>query len=133
MGTISPVIFNRKWIDNISAQGYYYRMPITKPDKITRNFFLGFIRLHILHHASIEPIFGLDMIRELTTHGYSLSPGTLYPILHGLEREGFLESQKQVAGGKVRRYYLATKSGKAVLAKVMSQVRELMEEVDTQP
>lgn len=105
-------------------------MAITKYDKITRNFFLGFIRLHILHHASVEPIFGLDMIRELEAHGYSLSPGTLYPILHGLERDGFLESQKQVVEGKTRRYYHATKTGKAMLAKAMSQVRELMDEIN---
>jgi PadR family transcriptional regulator, regulatory protein PadR len=104
-------------------------MPITKSDNVTRNFFLGFIRMHILYHASIEPIFGLDMIRELATHGYSLSPGTLYPILHGLEQDGFLESQKQVVGGKVRKYYNATKSGRTVLAKAMNQVRELMDEI----
>jgi PadR family transcriptional regulator, regulatory protein PadR len=105
-------------------------MSITKSDKITRNFFLGFIRLHILHHASIEPIFGLDMIRELGTHGYNLSPGTLYPILHELEQDGFLESQKQVVGGKVRKYYQATESGKAMLAKALNQVRELMDEIN---
>ena len=85
--------------------------------------------MHILYHASIEPIFGLDMIRELATHGYSLSPGTLYPILHGLEQDGFLESQKQVVGGKVRKYYNVTKSGRAVLTKAMNQVRELMDEI----
>lgn len=104
-------------------------MTITKSDSITRNFFLGFIRMHILYHASIEPIFGLDMIRELATHGYSLSPGTIYPILHGLEQDGFLESQKRVVGGKVRKYYNATKSGRTVLAKAMNQVRELMDEI----
>lgn len=109
---------------------YHYRMTITRSDKITRNFFLGFIRLHILHHASIEPIFGLDMIRELGTHGYNLSPGTLYPILHGLEQDGFLESQKQVVEGKARKYYRATKSGRMMLAKAMEQVRELVDEVN---
>jgi PadR family transcriptional regulator, regulatory protein PadR len=105
-------------------------MPITKTDKITRNFFLGFIRLHLLHHASIEPIFGLDMIRELGRHGYSLSPGTLYPILHGLERDGFLESQKQVVGGKVRKYYQITQSGRTVLTKIVSQMQELIDELN---
>lgn len=109
---------------------YYYRMPITKTDKITRTFFLGLIRLHLLHHASIKPIFGLDMIRELERHGYSLSPGTLYPILHGLEQEGFLEAQKQVVAGKIRKYYQTTKSGKAILTKAMSQMQELINELN---
>ena len=105
-------------------------MPITKSDNITRNFFLGFIRLHILHHASIEPIFGLDMIRELERHGYRLSPGTLYPILHNLEQDDFLESKKQVVAGKVRKYYQITKSGRSVLAKAMRQMQELIEELN---
>lgn len=105
-------------------------MSITKPDTTNRTFFLGFIRLHILHHASIEPIFGLEMIRELKRHGYSLSPGTLYPILHGLERDGCLESQKQVVEGKVRKYYQITKSGRTILAQAMRQVQELIAELN---
>jgi len=117
-------------LDRIHHRLYHYHMPITKIDNITRNFFLGFIRLHILYHASVGPIFGLDMIRELAAHGYSLSPGTLYPILHGLEGEGILESQKQVVGGKVRKYYRATEEGKAVLAKAISQVQELIDEIN---
>lgn len=105
-------------------------MSITHPDIITRNFFLGFIRLHILFHATQEPVFGLDLIRELARHGYSLSPGTLYPVLHGLEHDGFLQSEKQVVGGKARKYYLATEDGKAALREALVKVRELMNEVD---
>jgi hypothetical protein len=51
-----------------------------------RDLYAGLIRLHILHHAAHEPIFGLGIIEELARHGYKLSAGTLYPILHGLER-----------------------------------------------
>ena len=104
-------------------------MSITNTDNITRNFFLGFVRLHILFHASREPIFGLDMIRELGRHGYSLSPGTLYPVLHGLERDGFLQAEKQVVGGKVRKYYVATEAGKNAVTEALAKVRELMNEI----
>ena len=104
-------------------------MAITHTDKITRDFFLGFIRLHILFHASVQPVFGLNMIRELETHGYHLSPGTLYPILHGLERDGFLESTKKVVGGKVRKYYSSTPSGCEALEDAMGKVRELFDEI----
>jgi DNA-binding PadR family transcriptional regulator len=55
-----------------------------------RDFFLGFVRIHILHHAAEEPIYGLAMIEELGRHGYEVSPGTIYPILHGMERGGWL-------------------------------------------
>lgn len=107
-------------------------MTITKSDIINRNFFLGFIRLHILFHASQEAVFGLDLIRELSRHGYSLSPGTLYPILHGLERDGFLQAEKQVVRGKVRKYYVATEAGKVVLTESLLKVKELMNEVNDQ-
>lgn len=40
-----------------------------------RDFFLGFIKVHILHHAAEEPIYGLGMIEELGRHGYEISPG----------------------------------------------------------
>ncbi len=94
-----------------------------------RTFFLGFIRLHIVYHASKEPIFGLDMIRELGRHGYELSPGTLYPILHTLEKEGYLASKKQVVGSKVRKYYQATTSGIKALRQAIIKVNELIGEI----
>jgi PadR family transcriptional regulator, regulatory protein PadR len=103
-------------------------MSITISDNINRNFFLGFIRLHILYHASQAPIFGLDMIRELQEHGYSLSPGTLYPILHGLERDGFLACEKQVIGGKARKYYRLTPAGQQALSEALEKARELLAE-----
>jgi DNA-binding PadR family transcriptional regulator len=57
-----------------------------------RDLYSGLIRLHVLHHASEEPIFGQGMVEELARHGYRISPGTLYPILHGLEKKGYLRS-----------------------------------------
>lgn len=97
---------------------------------LVRDFLLGFIRLHILYHASKSSIFGLEMIQELKHHGYALSPGTLYPILHGLERDGFLTSEKQVVNGKARKCYRATPSGLEALSKAKDKVRELMAEID---
>jgi PadR family transcriptional regulator, regulatory protein PadR len=108
-------------------------MPITKIDIFQRNFFLGFIRLHILFHACQEPIFGLEMIRELERHSYSLSPSTLYPILHALERDGFLIAEKQVVGGKIRKYYSVTEAGQQALVEALVKVRELVEEIDIEP
>ncbi len=104
-------------------------MSITHSDIAFRNFFLGFIRLHVLYHASQEPVFGLDMIRELARHGYSLSPGTLYPVLHRMEEEGFLQSEKQIVNGKVRKYYRTTQEGRQALAEAYAKVRELVNEI----
>lgn len=104
-------------------------MSTKKSNAVTRDFFLGFIRLHILYHASQETIFGLDMIRELGRHGYELSPGTLYPILHGLERDGFLRSEKQMVAGKIRKNYYITQEGKKALEEALTKVRELVDEI----
>jgi PadR family transcriptional regulator PadR len=96
---------------------------------VIRDFFLGFVRVHILHHAKKGPIFGLDMIRELETHGYHLSPGTLYPMLHNLEANGLLVSSKAVVSGKVRKYYRATELGEKVLEEAIVKANELLMEI----
>ncbi len=88
-------------------------------------FFIGFIRLHILYHASHEPIFGLGILRELGKHGYELSPGTLYPLLHRMEKKGLLRSEKHLVAGKIRRVYVITDAGRATLSEARDNIREL--------
>jgi len=96
---------------------------------VDREFFLGFIKIHILYHASKEPIFGIEIAEELARHGYSISPGTLYPVLHRLEKEGLMESSSKVVNGRVRKYYQATAEGKLVLEQSKRKIRELVTEV----
>jgi PadR family transcriptional regulator PadR len=100
-----------------------------KQDMADRDLYSGLIRLHILHHAAEEPIFGLGMAEELARHGYKLSLGTLYPLLHGLERKGYLRSSAQRLGKTVRRVYRATPAGRKALATAKSKVRELVGEL----
>jgi DNA-binding PadR family transcriptional regulator len=94
-----------------------------------RDFFLGFIKLHILHHADEEPIYGLAMIEDLRRHGYEMSPGTLYPILHSMEANGYLTREDRVVRGKIRKYYAITDDGRAALAETRDKARELVGEV----
>jgi PadR family transcriptional regulator PadR len=94
-----------------------------------RRLYSGLIRLHILHHAATEGIFGLGMIEELARHGYKLSPGTLYPILHGLEEDGLLRSHEQGIHGKIRRMYRTTSAGEKVLMAAKEKVQELFGEL----
>jgi len=104
-------------------------MALSYNDKVFRNLFLGFIRLHILHHASKEPVFGLRLIEELERHGYRMSPGTLYPILHQMESNGFLWSKKSVIDGKMRKYYQITDEGILALVQSYEKIKELSEEL----
>ncbi len=98
-------------------------------NSITRSVFLAFARVHVLHHANEGPVFGLEMIEELRHHGYSIGPGTLYPILHGMHQGGFLRLRHEVVGGKRRKYYVATAKGKRALLAVRKKIRELVHEV----
>jgi PadR family transcriptional regulator PadR len=94
-----------------------------------RDLYSGLIRLHVLHHAAEEPIFGLGMMEELNRHGYRISPGSLYPILHGLEKKGYLRSSVKRNGKSLRKEYRATPLGKKALAAAKGKVRELFREL----
>jgi PadR family transcriptional regulator PadR len=98
-------------------------------DRRDQDLYGGLIRLHILHHASKEPVFGLWFIEELGRHGYKLSPGTLYPLLHGLERKGYLRSSNERSGKSSRRMYQATPLGRKALAAARQKVSELFGEL----
>lgn len=105
-------------------------MSKTKSDKLDdRELYSGFIRLHVLYHAVKGPIFGLGMVEELGRHGYRISPGTLYPLLHGLEKKGYLVSRQQRNGKSIRKTYRATAQGRRALAAVQEKIRELFREL----
>jgi PadR family transcriptional regulator PadR len=98
-------------------------------DDFSRNIFLSFVRVHLLHHAAEGEIYGVEMMEELARHGYSIGPGTLYPILHSMTKSGYLECERRVVGGKVRKYYVATDAGREALTQVRVKIRELTGEV----
>lgn len=89
----------------------------------------GFIRIHILHHAAESEVYGQWIIEELARHGYRLSAGTLYPMLHSLERRGYLRSREKRFGRTARRLYKTTSQGKAALEEAKEKLRELVGEI----
>lgn len=89
----------------------------------------GFLRIHILYHASLNPIFGVEIIEELKRHGYRVGPGTIYPILHQMEAQGYLLSNKLNVGGRLRIYYRITEKGGQMLNESKKWLRELVDEV----
>lgn len=94
-----------------------------------KDLYGGMIRLHVLHHASEAPIFGLGIMEELRRHGYEIGPGTLYPLLHGLEKRGYLVSRHEQSGQRTRRLYEITDDGRTALAAAKIKVRELFGEL----
>lgn len=103
----------------------FTRRGVTMARMKHQDLLIGLIRLHILHHAAKEEFYGQWMIHELARHGYTLSPGTLYPMLHALERKGYLRSREERLGRTYRRIYRATALGREADRICKVQVREL--------
>ncbi|MDK2866339.1 MAG: PadR family transcriptional regulator, regulatory protein PadR [Clostridiales bacterium] len=99
-------------------------------ERILRKLFLGFIQVHILYHAAQAPIYGAWLIDELASHGYALSPGTLYPILKQMLSMELLTQEMATVSGKRRKYYHITPTGKTALAEAKKRVQLMHEEIN---
>ncbi len=74
----------------------------------------------ILQLLSEKEMYGYEMIetlRQRSNEVFELKAGTLYPLLHGLESQGFLVSYEKEFQGKMRKYYQITREGKNFLKK----------------
>lgn len=94
-----------------------------------RQLELAFIKIHILHHACKEEIYGVGMMEELGRHGYRIGPGLLYPTLAKMEKEGVLTCEKKIVDRKQRKYYRATETGETLLQEMQNKIVELYREV----
>ena len=126
------IFFNEKEESFFSNNIFIYRNTISIYDIMyERNILLGFMRVHILHHAAHEGIYGVEMIEELATHGYTISPGTLYPILHDMKHKELLTVHQKNVDGKIRKIYSITPKGRQILKHLIKFVKELSQEVIT--
>lgn len=98
-------------------------------DDVLRHLCLGFIRLHILYHASKESICGVEVMEELRHHGYDVGPGAIYPMLHQMRSAGILTSSEEIVNGKRRKNFQATAAGRKLLGQARGKLRELASEV----
>lgn len=99
-------------------------------NKLIRDLELGFIRIHILHHTAKEPVYGSEFQAELKRHGYEIAFGTLYPIFHRLEKDGYISAKKENVNGKIRKYYSITEEGIAILKQAKVKANELVTELN---
>ena len=97
-------------------------------DPVDREFRLPLWKIHILHHAAAEPVYGLWLLEELAAHGHRVSPGTLYPLLARMEARGWLRSAAG-PGEKSRRSYRITPLGRRVLKALRRDIEELYREI----
>ena len=108
---------------------FFWKGGIYLDNKVLRKLFLGFIQIHILHHANEEAIYGAWMLEELHEHGYEISAGTLYPILHNMEKDQLLNRDDINVNGKIRKYYRTTNKGETVLNEAREKAYELFKEI----
>jgi PadR family transcriptional regulator, regulatory protein PadR len=86
----------------------------------------GLVRVRILHAAALGPASGVELSHELATAGHQVSPGTLYPLLHAMEKAGWVKSTGKMVKGKRRRYYRATKKGRNQLDQALSALDQFL-------
>lgn len=96
---------------------------------LLRHFYGGFIRLHALYHAQQGSVSGVEVMDGLERHGYKIGSGTLYPILHQMEQQGYLSSKHEVVEGRRRKNYRITSKGSQLLEDAKGRLRELTSEI----
>jgi DNA-binding PadR family transcriptional regulator len=90
---------------------------------LRRDMIQGLVRVRILRAASLDPVSGVELSQDLATAGHQVSPGTLYPLLHAMEKMGWVRSSRKTVKGKRRRYYRATKKGRNQLEQAVTALR----------
>src|SRR3972149_4467510 len=99
------------------------RIPRSKGSRIKRN-----------HQTRWKHNLTSRIVQVLRRHGYEVSPGTMYPLLQRMERNGWLRSVVAAKGGvHARRSYYLTDKGRDVLEIVLAQLEELRSEVGRKP
>ena len=87
----------------------------------------GSTKLLLMKLLEQQDMYGYQMIEELrrrSDHSFDLKSGTLYPLLHTLEQAGWVTAREEpAAGGRTRRYYHLTGSGREQLAEKEAEWR----------
>jgi PadR family transcriptional regulator, regulatory protein PadR len=96
---------------------------------LLRDMVQGLVRVRILHAAVAGPVSGVDLSQQFAAAGHPLGPGTLYPLLHGMEKAGWLKSKNRTVKGKHRRVYRLTNKGRAALEEARTVLRPFIASV----
>jgi PadR family transcriptional regulator PadR len=97
--------------------------------KIYQAFLQGTVKLFVLHRAGQEPVYGGALSKSLHGLGYDISAGSLYPLLHALEKDKLLRCRIRIARGRVRKYYELTDGGRSCLTAVREDLAGFVGEI----
>lgn len=94
-------------------------------DKIMQELRRGTITIGVLSQLS-EPQYGYSLVTMLNEKGIQVEPGTLYPLLRRLEKQGLLESEWDTNESRPRKYYLLSKTGKEVFNLLVTEWKHIV-------
>lgn len=77
---------------------------------------MGMLLLALLEGGDMYGYQMIEALRKRSNHVFDLKAGTLYPLLHTLEAQGWVSAHDGAANGRVRRYYALTQAGRGALA-----------------
>ena len=97
--------------------------------QLYQSFWQGLVKLFVLHQAGQGPVYGVKLKKALKDRGYNISPGSLYPLLHTMERANLLHSRLKVFKGRVRKYYDLTPQGESCLQELRQAFSGLTREI----
>jgi PadR family transcriptional regulator PadR len=85
----------------------------------------GTIIIGVLSQLS-EPQYGYSLVSSLEEKGMGIEPGTLYPLLRRLEKQGLLESKWDTNEARPRKYYLLSAVGQEVYQKLIEEWKQVV-------
>ncbi len=88
----------------------------------------GIMEVALLRLLRGAPEYGLEILERLRSDaGLNVAEGTIYPLLHRLEKLGSVRSEWPIApsGGRPRRYYALTPLGEQELTALLHEWRRL--------
>jgi PadR family transcriptional regulator len=94
--------------------------------QMMHSFWQGILKFFVLHQAAQSPVYGGKLKKQLQDWDYDISPGSLYPLLHALEKALLLKSRVKIFKGRARKYYDITDQGRAVLAAVKGELAAVL-------
>ncbi|MFA1822906.1 PadR family transcriptional regulator [Virgibacillus oceani] len=94
-------------------------------DKLMQELRRGTITIGVLSQLD-EPQYGYSLVTILKEKGIQVEPGTLYPLLRRLEKQGFLESKWDTNETRPRKYYLLSETGKEALDLLLEEWQSIV-------
>ena len=97
--------------------------------QISQAFWQGMVKLIVLHQANLGPVYGGRLSKYFHSLGYAISPGSLYPLLHSMEKANLMRCHIRIFKGRARKYYELTPQGQDCLEASRKEAEEIVREV----